>query len=246
MAKLYYYDEDLLQYKSFKPQYDVIIIKYIIFFIISFSLGIGFYNSTHTCSAPINNSTQYIIDSLNNVINKYTYLLHIDSLKKEYKINNNIDKLKHTPLIKPIHPDDFNKDLTLMSGYGKRYHPILGFKRLHTGLDFSAPIGTRVIATADGFIERIISSKTGYGNHIIINHGYNYKTLYGHLSKILIKEGQIIRRGDIIGLVGNSGLSLGSHLHYEVHYNGKKIDPFPYVLDNLTSDDYTKWIYPLD
>jgi murein DD-endopeptidase MepM/ murein hydrolase activator NlpD len=153
------------------------------------------------------------------------------------------DMLLHIPAIQPID----NKDLKrTASGWGWRVHPIYNIKKFHYGLDFTAPIGTPIYATGDGIIEYSILStdklSRGYGNLIIIDHGYGYKTLYAHLNKFNIKKGDKIERGKIIGYVGSSGLSTGPHLHYEVIKDGKKVNPINYLFNSLTPDEYEKII----
>lgn len=153
------------------------------------------------------------------------------------------DMLLHIPAIQPID----NKDLKrTASGWGWRVHPIYNIKKFHYGLDFTAPIGTPIYATGDGIIEYSILStdklSRGYGNLIIIDHEYGYKTLYAHLSRFNIKKGDKIERGKIIGYVGSSGLSTGPHLHYEVIKDGKKVNPINYLFNSLTPDEYEKII----
>ena len=147
--------------------------------------------------------------------------------------------LASIPAIQPIS----NKDLTrTASGWGYRIHPIYKIRKFHYGMDFTSPINTDVYATGDGIIEYIDSSKRGYGNHIIINHGYGYCTLYAHLNDFTVKKGQAVKRGDVIGFVGNSGLSTAPHLHYEVILNDKKVNPVNYYFNDLTSEEYERMI----
>lgn len=140
-------------------------------------------------------------------------------------------ELKHTPSILPVKAE-------VISGFGMRMHPILGYKRLHAGLDFRAPTGTKVYATADGVVDYAGVKKNGYGIHIDIRHGFGYKTKYAHLSKLLVKDGQKVKRGDLIGLTGNTGLSKGPHLHYEISKNNKKINPIDYFYLDLDPETY--------
>ena len=109
---------------------------------------------------------------------------------------------------------------------------------MHTGIDFSAPRGTTIYATGDGVVERIEFDGRGYGNHVVIRHGYGYETLYGHMSKILVRSGMKIKRGDRIGLVGSTGASTAPHCHYEVMKDGKKIDPVNFFYNDLTPQQY--------
>ena len=126
----------------------------------------------------------------------------------------------------------------LMSGFGYRIHPIHKIRKMHAGIDFGADTGTPIMATGDGHIEKIIKKRTGYGKHIIINHGYGYKTLYAHMSAIDVRTGQKVKKGEQIGKVGNTGTSTAPHLHYEVIYKGKKINPIHYVIDGLSPEEY--------
>lgn len=143
------------------------------------------------------------------------------------------------PAIQPIS----NKNLErTSSGWGYRIHPIYKIRKFHYGIDFIAQMGTDVYSTGDGVVEKAGSCHSGYGNYIIINHGYGMKTLYGHLNGFNIKEGQTVKRGDIIGYVGNSGMSTGTHLHYEVMRNDQKINPVDYFFNDLTPEEYDRMI----
>ncbi len=162
------------------------------------------------------------------------------SFDEVYKLAKNKEKmLASIPGIQPIS----NKDLKrIASGFGYRIHPIYKTLRMHTGMDFAAPIGTPIYATGDGVIEHLKSRMSGYGNVVIINHGYGYETLYAHMSKIIVKPGQKVKRGEIIGYVGNSGRSTGPHLHYEVRKNGKPINPVNFFYQDLSPEEYEKVI----
>ena len=143
------------------------------------------------------------------------------------------------PAIQPIS----NKDLTRFgSPFGYRMHPIRHVVRMHTGIDLTAPTGTPVYASGDGVIVRADANASGYGNHIRISHGYGYITLYGHLSKINVKVGQKVKRGDIIGLVGSTGLSTSPHLHYEVRINNKPVNPVNFYYNDLSDKEYEQMI----
>lgn len=109
-------------------------------------------------------------------------------------------------------------------------------------MDFTTSVGTKVYATGDGVVQNIQYSNSGYGNEVIINHGYNYKTLYAHLSRILVKPGQKVKRGDVIANVGNTGLSTGPHLHYEVRKNSVPVNPINYYYNDLTSEEFDKML----
>ncbi|GAA0871402.1 M23 family metallopeptidase [Gangjinia marincola] len=145
------------------------------------------------------------------------------------------DLLEAIPAIQPVQ----NKDLSRMaSGYGMRMHPILKYRRMHNGMDFTAPTGTPIYATGNGVVKRNTANSGGYGNLIVIDHGFGYETFYAHLSKSSVKNGQKITRGEIIGYIGNTGLSAGPHLHYEVHKNGVPINPVNFYHGDLTAQEY--------
>jgi len=154
-----------------------------------------------------------------------------------------INKEKMVAAIPAIQPIS-NKDLTrTASGWGYRIHPIYKIRKFHYGIDFTAPTGTDIYSTGDGVIESLeANSRDGYGNYIIINHGYGFKTLYGHMDSFNVKKGQKVKRGDIIGFVGNTGLSTAPHLHYEVIRNGSKVNPINYFFNDLTADEYNRMI----
>jgi murein DD-endopeptidase MepM/ murein hydrolase activator NlpD len=126
----------------------------------------------------------------------------------------------------------------MASGYGYRIHPIYKTRRFHHGMDFTAPRGTPIHATGDGVVRAVKRSGRGYGNSVKIDHGYGYQTMYAHMQKYIVKKGQKIKRGDIIGFVGNSGLSTAPHLHYEVYKNGKKVNPINYYFNDLSAEEY--------
>lgn len=149
------------------------------------------------------------------------------------------EMLAAIPAIQPIQ----NKELTrLASGFGMRIHPIYKIKKMHTGLDFSAPRGTPIYATGAGTVKKaqISYRKTGYGNQVEINHGFGYVTKYAHMQKIVVKKGQKVNRGDLIGYVGSTGGSTAPHCHYEIIKDGKKIDPIQYIIQDVTDEEYQK------
>lgn len=147
--------------------------------------------------------------------------------------------LSSIPAIQPIS----NKDLKHHpSGFGWRTDPIYKTPDFHPGIDFTANIGTKIYATGDGTVERADDLAQGYGNHVVISHGFGYKTLYGHMSRILVRPGQKVKRGELIGLVGSTGRSTGPHVHYEVIRNGEKINPVNYFFNDLTPAEYQKLI----
>lgn len=145
------------------------------------------------------------------------------------------ERMAAKPSIQPVSL----KDLTRFgSKFGMRMHPILNKIRPHNGIDLTAPYGTKIYATADGVVLQARYTTGGYGKKIFINHGYGYKTLYGHCSKLLVEPGQKVKRGEVIGLVGNTGLSISPHLHYEVWVNNKPVNPINYYANDLSSEEY--------
>jgi hypothetical protein len=154
-------------------------------------------------------------------------------------VKNKSQMLASIPAIQPIS----NKDLKLMaSGFGYRTDPIYKTTKFHAGMDFTASVGTPIFATGDGLVVRADYDDGGYGNHVRINHSYGYLTLYAHMSKIKVKAGQRVKRGDIIGYVGSTGKSVGPHLHYEVHKNGEPLNPVNFYYNDLTPAQYAKMI----
>jgi murein DD-endopeptidase MepM/ murein hydrolase activator NlpD len=149
------------------------------------------------------------------------------------------DMLASIPAIQPV----ANKDLKrVASGYGWRIDPIYKTKRMHWGLDFTASTGTNVYSSGNGKVVSIERKKWGYGNSIVIDHGYGFKSRYAHLNAFNIKLGDVVSRGQIIGFVGNTGKSTGPHLHYEIEKNGKKVNPIHYFHSDLTPEEYEKMI----
>jgi murein DD-endopeptidase MepM/ murein hydrolase activator NlpD len=145
--------------------------------------------------------------------------------------------LAHTPAIQPVS----NKNLKrIASGFGYRIDPIYKTPRLHPGLDFTAPQGTPIYATANGKVEVAGNLGDGYGRHVVINHGYGYKTLYGHMVRIKARVGQAVKRGEVIGWVGSTGKSTGPHCHYEVIKNGSPIDPIYFFYNDLTPAQFDR------
>lgn len=165
----------------------------------------------------------------------YAQSLSFDQLR--LYASNQQDKIDHIPAVLPINV----KDYTMSSGYGYRRDPVFGSSRFHAGLDFAAKTGTDVFATADGVVE-VASRKSGYGNCVDINHGYNYLTRYAHLNRVTVREGQKVRRGEKIGEVGSSGKSTGPHLHYEVRFKDEPQNPVNYYFLDVSPEDYDRMI----
>jgi murein DD-endopeptidase MepM/ murein hydrolase activator NlpD len=149
------------------------------------------------------------------------------------------EMLRSIPAIQPVS----NKDLKrTASGFGFRIHPIYKISKFHNGMDFTAPTGTDVYATGDGVVSTVKSARRELGNHIIIDHGFGYQSLYAHLDGFNVRVGQKVKRGDVIGFVGNTGLSTAPHLHYEVLANGRNVDPALFYFNDLTPEEYDRMI----
>lgn len=145
------------------------------------------------------------------------------------------EMLASIPAIQPVSNNDLKR---MASGFGYRIDPHYKTRAFHAGMDFTAPRGTPIYATGDGVITRADNSAKGYGNHVRIDHGYGYVTLYAHMWKIKVRVGQKVKRGDIIGLVGNTGKSVGPHCHYEVRKNGDPLNPVNFYFNDLSPDQY--------
>ncbi len=176
---------------------------------------------------------------------------HVDKLKRKLFIESrsqdevvalaeNKEKLYAAiPAIQPV----ANKELiALASGFGMRIHPIYKVKKMHTGIDFAAAIGTPIYATADGTIDVLQNSFSGYGKMIEIDHGFGYRSRYAHMHGFAVRQGQRVKRGDLIGYVGDTGISTAPHLHYEVLINGVQVNPVHYFFNDLTTAEYEKII----
>jgi murein DD-endopeptidase MepM/ murein hydrolase activator NlpD len=154
-------------------------------------------------------------------------------------VNDKAKLLAAIPAIQPIN----NKQLSrIASGFGYRIDPIYKTRKAHLGLDFAAPIGTPIYATADGVVKFSGFSTNGYGNHVIISHGFGYETLYGHMVRVNVSQGEQVKRGQVIGYVGSTGKSTGPHLHYEVHKSNTQIDPINFFYNDLTPAQFDRLI----
>jgi murein DD-endopeptidase MepM/ murein hydrolase activator NlpD len=173
----------------------------------------------------------------------------VDHLKKKLYVQSvSYDELSETalnkeeywasiPAIQPVH----NEELTrLASGFGLRLHPILKVRKMHNGIDFSAPKGTPIYSTGDGVVEVVKTDFGGYGKNIIINHGFGFTTRYAHMNEFAVKRGQKVKRGDLIGYVGNTGSSTAPHVHYEVKKDGKFVNPVHYFFKDLDPAEFDK------
>jgi murein DD-endopeptidase MepM/ murein hydrolase activator NlpD len=174
--------------------------------------------------------------TLNNINARVTY--QFASYREiEGLIKNQGEKLASIPAIQPVS----NKDLDrIASGFGMRIDPVYGTPKMHKGLDFTAPQGTPIYATGNGRVEVAGQTGDGYGNHVVINHGYGYETLYGHMVRVKVRPGQKVKRGEVIGWVGSTGKSTGPHCHYEVHINGQEVDPVYFFYNDLTPEQFDR------
>lgn len=145
--------------------------------------------------------------------------------------------LAATPAIQPVSNQDLSR---IASGFGIRIDPVYKTRKMHAGLDFAAPQGTPIYATANGTVITAGFSEGGYGNHVVINHGYGYETVYGHMVRVKSRAGQKVKRGEIIGYVGSTGKSTGPHCHYEVHKNGQKLDPVYFFYNDLGPQQFNE------
>ncbi len=182
-------------------------------------------------------NSEMIIDATKNmdILSKQLYI-QSRSLDEIINLAKNKEKLLAAiPAIQPIRKEDLTR---IASGYGWRSDPFTKARKMHKGMDFTAPTGTPIYASGNGIAKRVDNRASGFGNHIEIEHGYGYRTIYAHLSKYNIKAGQKVKRGDLIGFVGNTGRSAGPHLHYEVHKNGKAINPIDFYYGNLTPEEF--------
>jgi murein DD-endopeptidase MepM/ murein hydrolase activator NlpD len=188
-------------------------------------------------------------------------LVHEDFL---IKLHERVDKLKRKVYIESKSQDDVialaenkeklfaaipaiqpvaNKELiALASGFGMRIHPVYKVRKMHTGVDFAAAIGTPIYATADGIIDKLEVSFSGYGKQLEIDHGFGYRTRFAHMHGFAVRYGQKVKRGDLIGYVGETGLSTAPHLHYEVFVNGIHVNPIHYFFNDLNAKEYEKVI----
>ena len=186
-----------------------------------------------------NLENEELIVSAYQSIDKLKKKMYIQTMSYDEIVNMATNKaalLASIPAIQPVS----NKELKrLSSGFGRRIDPIYKVRKMHTGVDFSAPIGTPIYATGDGVI-KVVKKTYASGNMIRLDHGFGYTTLYLHMDRFNVKKGQKVKRGEIIGYVGNTGKSTAPHLHYEVHKDGRKVNPVHYFFQDLQADEYEK------
>jgi murein DD-endopeptidase MepM/ murein hydrolase activator NlpD len=187
------------------------------------------------------NNSEMIIDATKNldILSKQLYVQSI-SLDEIIDLAKDKEKLLASmPAIQPVSKEDLTR---MASGFGWRLDPFTKARKRHKGMDFTSPKGTPIYATGNGKVIRADSRATGYGKHIRIDHGFGYVTLYAHLSKYNVKKGKRVKRGDLIGYVGSTGRSQAPHLHYEVRYNRKQINPINYYYGDLSPEEFQEML----
>ena len=181
-----------------------------------------------------------IIIHLNETIDKLRRKVYIESKSHDEIVQLADNKEKLFAAIPAIQPVPKRETVVLASGFGIRIHPIYKVRKMHNGIDFAAPTGTPIYAAADGVIDNVEISFTGYGKKVEIDHGYGYRTRYAHMQMFVVRNGQRVKRGELIGYVGNTGLSTAPHLHYEVFINGAQVNPIHYFFNDLNPAEYAK------
>lgn len=183
-----------------------------------------------------------IIVRLNESLDKLRRKVYIESKSHDEVLDLADSKEKLFAAIPAIQPVPKTATVVLASGFGIRIHPIYKVRKMHTGIDFAAPIGTPIYAAADGSVANVDISFTGYGKKIEIDHGFGYRTRYAHMHAFAVRSGQHVKRGQLIGYVGDTGLSTSPHLHYEVFINGAHVNPIHYFFNDLNAAEYAKII----
>lgn len=181
-----------------------------------------------------------LVIALHEKVDKLRRKLYIETKSQDEVVDLAEQKEKLYASIPAIQPISNKQLVALSSGYGLRIHPIYKVKKMHPGIDFAASIGTPIYATADGTVAKVDVRFSGYGKMVEIDHGFGYRTRYAHMHEFAVKKGQQVKRGDLIGYVGTTGLSTAPHLHYEVFINGQHVDPVHYFFNDLTAAEYEK------
>jgi hypothetical protein len=164
----------------------------------------------------------------------------LDTIEKEVKRRE--DEILSTPSIKPVRIDKLNRGVNQMSGYGIRLHPVHKINKMHEGIDFAAPAGTAIQATGNGRVVKIENKRSGYGKSILIDHGYGYQTLYAHMREVKVRQGEKVKKGQLIGLIGSTGTSTAPHCHYEVRKDGRPVNPIHFCMDQLSPAEYQEMV----
>lgn len=184
-----------------------------------------------------------LLKSATERMDRLTKRIYVQSKSYDEVVNlakNKENLMASIPAIMPMNKKDLAHAVT--SGFGWRTHPIYKTMEMHPGMDFAAEQGTLIYSTGDGVVERADNLAQGYGNHVVVNHGFGYQTLYGHMSKIAVKAGQKVKRGQLLGYVGSTGLSTAPHLHYEVIKGGEKVNPINYYYNDLSPQQYQQLV----
>jgi murein DD-endopeptidase MepM/ murein hydrolase activator NlpD len=181
-----------------------------------------------------------LIIGLNEKVDRLRRKLYIESLSQDELVQLSEKKERQYAAIPAIQPVSNKELIAIASGFGMRIHPIYKVMRMHTGIDFAAPVGSPIYATADGLVAQVDVKFDGYGVLVVIDHGFGYVTRYAHMQAFNVHIGQKVKRGERIGFVGNTGLSTAPHLHYEVLMNGQLIDPVHYFFNDLSPMEYEK------
>lgn len=181
-----------------------------------------------------------LVIALHEKVDKLRRKLYIESKSQDEVVQLAEKKEKLYASIPAIQPVSNKQLIALASGFGLRIHPVYKVKKMHNGIDFAASIGTPIYATADGTTTKVDVRFSGYGKMVEIDHGFGYRTRYAHMHDFAVKKGQHVKRGDLIGYVGNTGLSTAPHLHYEVFINDQRVDPVHYFFNDLTAAEYEK------
>jgi murein DD-endopeptidase MepM/ murein hydrolase activator NlpD len=181
-----------------------------------------------------------LVIALHEKVDKLRRKLYIESKSQDEVVQLAENKEKLFAAIPAIQPISNKQLIALASGFGQRIHPVYKVKKRHSGIDFAAEIGTPIYATADGKVTKVDVKFSGYGKLVEIDHGFGYASRYAHMHEFNVRTGQNIKRGDLIGYVGNTGLSTAPHLHYEVLINGHQVDPVHYFFNDLSASEYEK------
>jgi len=192
----------------------------------------------------VTNSELFITETKEQV-NKLQYKLELQrsSLDTIYTLaKQREEKLASIPSIKPVQEDMLKRKMRHMSGYGIRIHPVHKVNKFHKGIDFTAPKGTAIQATGNGVVKRVQKRKTGYGNNVIIDHGFGYTTMYAHMKEVHVNKGEKVTKGQEIGTIGSTGTSTAPHLHYEVRINDRPVNPIDYCMDGLSPEEYRELV----
>jgi len=201
--------------------------------------GFGGINRYEPLEGYINSRLMIAATRQTDIISKRLCVQSISYDELIFKAKNKEQMAVSRPAIMPINSKKLKSPI---SRFGMRFHPKLAHTRMHTGLDFAADTGTDVYATGDGTVIKADYNSNGYGNMIIVDHGFGYQTLYAHLQKVGVLVGTEVKRGQKIGTVGSTGLSVGPHLHYEVHKNGRHVNPIDYFYNDLTPEEYAQLV----